>query len=454
MKCQLKPYQDYTKTWMIQHPYSGIFLGMGLGKTLATLSAYVELKDLYGLADKVLVIAPLSVAKHTWSDEIKKWDHLKHLKVSKILGSVQEREQALATPADVYLINRENVVWLVEKYRRNWPFKFVVIDELSSFKDSKAKRFRALKQVRPKIERLIGLTGTPASNSLIDLWPQLYLLDQGERLGKSKTKYTNTYFYPAQANGHIVYKYGLQPGAEQKIYDQIGDICVSMKTRHFLTLPPRIDNVVEVTLEPKERLLYDKLERDYILEASENNLEGTVVASNAAVLSNKLLQLANGAVYDDEKGVVNLHDQKLEALERIIEDSQGEPVLVFYNFKHDRDKILKRFKEAKDFDLKGNDLENWNNGKIPILLAHPQSAGHGLNLQAGGHIIVWYSLTWSLEFYQQANARLDRQGQQHSVIVNHIVAKDTVDERVMKVLAGKETRQDALLEAVKAKQVN
>ena len=434
----LHAYQEYAKNWILAHPYCGLLLDMGLGKTLTTLSAIDELKNIFGINYKILIIAPKKVAEETWSAEIEKWGF--DLTYSKVLGSTQKREQALAENADIYLINRENIVWLVEYYKMKWPFDFVVIDELSSFKSSKAKRFRALRKVRPKIERVVGLTGTPAPNSLIDLWPQMYLLDRGERLETSQTRYKNKYFYPDKQNGHIVYSWGLRPGSEEAIYGQIEDICISMKAKDYLKLPPRTDNVVRVQL--SNLATYKQMEQELVLDFKGQE----VTAANAAVLVNKLLQLANGAIYDDEKQVVSVHDDKLDALENIVEDSQGQPILVFYQYQHDLERIKARFPQAEELE----DLDRWNQGEIPILLCHPQSAGHGLNLQRGGHIIVWFGLTWSLEYYQQANARLDRQGQTEPVIVHHLVSQNTVDEKVLQVLQGKEEKQDMLLEAVKA----
>lgn len=444
MKAKLHPYQQYSADWIIEHPYSGLFLDMGLGKTLATLTALHELMKDFGLIDKVLVIAPLKVAQSTWPAEIHKWDQFSDFTYSVVVGTPKKRLTALEQSADIYITNRENVVWLVEHYGKAWPFSTVVIDELSSFKSPKSKRFKALRQVQPLMERVIGLTGTPAPNTLLDLWPQIYLLDRGERLGRTVTGYRNHYFYPAQANGHIVYSWQLQRGAEGAIYNKIGDICISMKKADYLKLPKRTDEVVKVALTAKERAAYDELERDSVLELG----DAEIVAANAAVLSNKLLQLANGAIYDEDKKVVTVHDAKLNALADLIEQANGQPVLVFYNFKHDRDRIMQLFPEA--VDLTADNVDDWNQGKIPILLAHPQSSGHGLNLQAGGHIIVWFSLTWSLEYYQQANARLDRQGQTQPVSVYHLLTEGTVDERVIKVLQGKAKGQDELLAAVKA----
>ena len=448
VEAKLHPYQKYAVQWIIDHPYCGLLLDMGLGKTLTTLTALEWMIDLLGGVKKALIIAPLSVAKNTWPAEVAKWDHTKHLTTSLVLGTEAKRIKALNQEADLYITNRENVTWLVNYYKRRWPFDTVVIDELSSFKSSNATRFRALRKVRPLMKRVIGLTGTPAPNSLMDLWPELYLLDQGERLGKTIGSYRRSYFHPGAGDGHIVYKWELDQGAEPKIYDAISDIAVSMKSGDYLKLPPRTDNTVEVELKPGQMKQYKQLESDFILEAEE---DGEITASNAAVLTNKLLQMANGAIYDDEKRVVHIHDQKLEALKSIIDEAQGQPVLVFYQYKHDLIRILEAIPEAKALDVKSDDIDRWNCGEIPVMLAQPQSAGHGLNLQQGGHIIVWFSLTWSLEYYQQANARLDRQGQTQPVIVHHLVAKDTIDEQVLKVLQGKAKGQNALLEAIKAR---
>ncbi|HAP4177390.1 TPA: DEAD/DEAH box helicase [Enterococcus faecalis] len=447
LKATLHPYQEYSKNFILDHPYCALLLDMGLGKTLSSLTAIDELLHTFEIIENVLVIAPLSVAEKTWTDEIEKWDHLQHLTFSKVLGNPKQREEALFKKADVYLINRENVEWLVNYYQRNWPFKTVIIDELSSFKSSSAKRFKALRKVRPKMERVIGLTGTPSPNSLMDLWAQMYLLDQGERLGKTITQYRNKYFAPAQKNGHIVYSWQLIPGAEEAIYNKISDICVSMKAKDYLQLPPRTENIIELDLNPTSWKQYKELEREYVLELEETD----VVASNAATLSNKLLQLSNGAVYDENGDGREIHQEKLNALERVIEDAQGQSVLVFYQYQHDLERIQARFKQAKALNVSDGDIEKWNEGKIPLLLAHPQSAGHGLNLPKGGHIIVWFGLTWSLEFYQQANARLDRQGQTQPVIIHHLVTKGTIDEQVIKALQAKEQGQSALMAAVKAK---
>lgn len=435
---RLHEYQEYARDWILEHSYCGLLLDMGLGKTLTTLSAIDELKNIFCEDHKILVIAPKKVAEETWSAEIEKWGF--DLTYSKVLGTTKQRIRALETEADIYLINRENATWLVEYFKTKWPFTFVVIDELSSFKSSKAKRFRALRKVRPKIKRLVGLTGTPAPNSLIDLWPQIYLMDRGERLETSQTRFKERYFTPDKRNGPIVYSWALKEGAEDEIYDKLEDICVSMKAKDYLNLPHRTDNVVPVKLSNLKE--YKQMESELVLE-----LKGKeITAANSAVLANKLLQLANGAIYDDEKNAVVIHDDKLEALENIVEDSQGQPILVFYQYQHDLERIKNRFPQAEELST----VDRWNEGKIPMLLCHPQSAGHGLNLQKGGHIIVWFGLTWSLEYYQQANARLDRQGQTEPVIVHHLVAENTVDEKVIRMLQNKEKNQNALLEAVKA----
>ncbi|MGM0940343.1 MAG: SNF2-related protein [Bacillota bacterium] len=439
-------YQEYAIQKIIDTPAAGLFLDMGLGKTVITLTALEELKNTYFDAGKILVIAPLRVAQDTWSRETAKWDHLQHITISKILGSRTQREKALKAEADVYVINRENVPWLVSMTGSEWPFDTVVIDELSSFKSSKSKRFRALRRVRPLMQRIIGLTGTPTPNGLHDLWAQLYLLDQGERLGRTITGYRDRYFTPGRRDGHIVYEWKQKDEAENRVYEKISDICVSMSAKDWLDLPERIERMVPVTLTASARKKYEKLEKDLLLPFEDSD----VTADTAAVLSNKLLQIANGAVYDENKDVQEVHHAKLDALEDLIEAANGKTILCFYTYKHDLSRIMKRFPEAKK--LEGlEDIEAWNKGEIPLLLTHPASAGHGLNLQDGGHNIVWFGLTWSLELYQQANARLDRQGQKERVIIHHLVAENTLDETVSSRLADKTAGQDALLEAVKAR---
>lgn len=443
-------YQKYAIEKIIELPICGLFLDMGLGKTVITLTAIEDLMYNRLEVDKVLVIAPLRVAKMTWGSEIEKWDHLKHLTISKVLGTEKQRLAALKKEADIYIINRENTEWLVSLYGRAWPFDMVVIDELSSFKSSKARRFRALRKVRPLIKRIVGLTGTPTPNGLIDLWPQMYLLDRGERLGKTITGYRQKYFIPNQRNWQtgVVYNYKLKEGAEKDIYEKIGDICVSMKAEDYLEVPELIEIPIEVEMSEKDYKKYEQMERDMLLPLSDQ--EESIEAMTAAALSNKLLQMANGAVYDENKKYHEIHTEKLKALEELIEAANGKPVIVYYNFKHDLMRIQSWFKEVRTLNTE-QDIKDWNEGKIPILLLHPASAGHGLNLQAGGNTIIWFGLNWSLELYQQANARLHRQGQTSVVSCYQIITKKTIDEDVIKAIKQKAAGQDALLEAVKAR---
>ncbi|CAI3209583.1 DEAD/DEAH box helicase [Clostridium neonatale] len=422
---------------------------MGMGKTVSSLTAIDNLLFL-GEANKILVIAPKRVTEDTWSTEVEKWDHLKHLRISIILGTPKQRMDAINKDADIYVINRENVEWIVSNYFKTWKWDTCIIDELSSFKSSKAKRFKALKKVRPYFKRIIGLTGTPAPNSLIDLWPQIYLLDGGERLGRTITGYRERYFVPGQTNGYVVYNYNLRPGAEEAIHQKISDICISMMAKDYLDMPERIDNKIMIDLPKKAKDQYKELEKELIINLDNED----ITAANSAVLTGKLLQMCNGAIYSEDKEVVEVHDKKLNALMDIIEAANGKPVLIFYSFKHDLTRIMEILKKnkLKGQELKGQeDIKKWNNGEIPILLLHPASAGHGLNLQYGGNIVVWFGLTWSLELYQQANARLHRQGQKETVIIHHIIAKGTVDEDVMAALSNKEINQNALLNAVKAR---
>ena len=392
---------------------------------------------------KVLVIAPLNVARTVWSEEAAKWDHTKHLRVSKVLGSNERvRMEALQQTADIYVINRENVAWLVGKLGRKWPFDMVVIDELSSFKSQKSERFKALRRVLPKVRRLVGLTGTPTPNGLLDLWAQIYLLDQGERLGRTMTTYRNTFFDAGSRNGHIVFEWKLKPFAEEAIYQKLEGLCVSMKSANHLTLPECVYNIVPVQLSA-EMMWYRQMKKEQVVELGGKD----ITAANAAAMTGKLLQITGGAIYDDAHGVEICGRVKLDMLEEIIESAQGKPVLVFYQFRHELPRLLERFPKAvalKD----AKDVERWNEGKIPVLLAHPASAGHGLNLQQGGHIAVWYTLTWNLEHYQQANKRLHRQGQKETVIIHHLVAKGTIDEKIMRVLEGKASVQDAVMEVL------
>lgn len=395
---------------------------------------------------KVLVIAPKRVAEDTWTREHRKWDHLKDLTVARVLGAPAQRRRALASDSDIYVIGRDNVVWLVEYYlklKQGWPFDMIVIDELSGFKNPQAKRFRALRKVAPAAKRIVGLTGTPSPNGLMDLWAEVYLLDRGERLGRTLGAYRERYFKAGAHNGYVVYKWIPIRGAKEEIERRISDICVSMSAADYLTLPKRIDNIIPVQLSPVELMKYRQLEKDQII-----SLEGEdIVAPNAAAVMTKLLQLANGNVYSAEGAVVPFHDKKVEALAEIV-DTSGSPVLVFYSFKHDLDAIQKAIPEARILNNE-KDIADWNDGKVQVLLAHPASVGFGLNLQDGGHTIVWYGPTWSLELYQQANARLCRQGQQKPVIIHHLIAEGTVDEQVMRALESKDTSQAALLAALK-----
>jgi SNF2 family DNA or RNA helicase len=445
MKATLHPYQEYSVKHIKDNPAAGLLLEMGMGKSLSTLTAISDMMMTGEDLGKILVIAPLAVAKNTWPAEIEKWDHTKHLDYSLVLGSEKERRAALSRKADLYITNRENVLWLVEEYGKRWPFKTVVIDELSSFKSSKAKRFRALRQVRPLIKRIVGLTGTPAPNSLLDIWSQMYLLDRGERLEKFVTRYREKYFYPVQQNGNIVYKYGLKAGAADEIYNKIGDICVSMRAKDHLKLPGRIDNTVHVYFEDEEMREYKRFMREKVLELDDKAL----VASNAAVLAGKLLQFTGGAVYT-EKGYTEVNDTKINTIKGMFEEAQGEPMIICYQYRHELERLKEVLPEAVPFDIKTDCVERWNRGEISALLVHPAQAGHGLNLQAGGHTLVWYTLPWSLEQYQQTNARLDRQGQTETVVVHHLVAKGTIDERVMQVLGAKAGGQDDLMQALQA----
>jgi SNF2 family DNA or RNA helicase len=415
---------------------------MGLGKTVITLTAIEELMCDRFEVSRVLVIAPLRVAEDTWSRESEKWDHLKHLRIAKILGSAADRIRALKKSADIYVINRENVVWLVEYLEENrirWPFDMVVIDELSSFKNNQAKRFKALKKMRPMMDRIVGLTGTPAANSLIDLWAEMYLLDRGERLGRTLTAYRGNWFRPGYSNGPIVYKWEPRRGALEDITKRIADITVSMKAEDYLTLPDKIETTISVQLDEKAMGAYREMERESLME-----LEGEeIVALDAAAVVSKLLQVANGFIYDQTHRAISVHEAKLDALAEIIEAANS-PVLVFYNFQADKDAILARFHDARTLENDAT-IEDWNRGRIRLLLAHPASAGYGLNLQDGGHIMAWYGLPWSLEQYLQAVARLQRQGQKYPVMVYHIIAKGTVDEQVVRSLSAKDVTQSALI---------
>ena len=435
-------YQKRAVSFILENEAAGLFLEMGLGKTVITLTAIEELMCDRFEVSRVLVIAPLRVAEDTWSRESEKWDHLKHLRIAKILGSAADRIRALKKSADIYVINRENVVWLVEYLEENrirWPFDMVVIDELSSFKNNQAKRFKALKKMRPMMDRIVGLTGTPAANSLIDLWAEMYLLDRGERLGRTLTAYRGNWFRPGYSNGPIVYKWEPRRGALEDITKRIADITVSMNAEDYLTLPDKIETTISVQLDEKAMGAYREMERESLME-----LEGEeIVALDAAAVMSKLLQVANGFIYDQTHRAISVHEAKLDALAEIIEAANS-PVLVFYNFQADKDAILARLHDARTLENDAT-IEDWNRGRIRLLLAHPASAGYGLNLQDGGHIMAWYGLPWSLEQYLQAVARLQRQGQKYPVMVYHIIAKGTVDEQVVRSLSAKDVTQSALI---------
>ena len=443
---EFKPhgYQQQMIEYIDTHPVAALFLDMGLGKTVITLTAIKNLMYDSFEVKKVLVIAPLRVARDTWPNEIEKWNHLQDLRYSVVVGNQIERQSALKQEVEIYIINRENVTWLIEKSGYQFDFDMVIIDELSSFKSHAAKRFKSLLKVRPFIERIVGLTGTPSSNGLMDLWAQFRILDKGERLGRFITHYRQRYFDPNQRNGMVIYSYKPKPEAEEAIYNKIEDITVSMKAEDHLDMPDFITNEVVVRLSDKERKVYDEMRKEMIVEVKDKEID----AINAASLSNKLLQMASGSVYDEQKESVWLHDRKLDVLEDLVEAANGKPLLVVYWFKHDLTRITQRF-DVKVLKTQ-QDFQDWNKGLIPIALIHPASAGHGLNLQAGGSTLVWFSLTWSLELYQQTNARLYRQGQKESVVVHHIITEDTIDEDVMKALRLKDKFQNQLMEAVKA----
>lgn len=438
-------YQAYAIDYIETHPVAAVLLDMGLGKTVISLTAIADLLFDSFEAHRVLVVAPLRVARDTWPAEINKWEHLKHLTYAVAVGTVKERKAALAANADITIINRENLGWLIDSSGFDFNYDMVIIDELSSFKNHTSKRFQSLMKVRPKVKRIIGLTGTPSSNGLMDLWAEFKLLDFGERLGRFITHYRNNYFIPDKRNGEIIYSYKPMPYAEDAIYRKISDITISMKSTDHLQMPELITSQYEVQLSEDEETRYKELKADFILELP----EGEVTAANAASLTGKLSQLANGAIYDDEGNIVEFHDRKLDALEDIIESANGKPLLVAYWFKHDLQRIKKRF-DVREIKT-SKDIIDWNNGNIPVAIIHPASAGHGLNLQAGGSTLVWFGLTWSLELYQQTNARLWRQGQTSgTVIIEHIITKGTIDERILKALSLKEVTQNALIDAVKA----
>ena len=443
-------YQSYAESVILDKPNVGLFLDMGLGKTVITLTALQELKYNRWAINKTLIIAPKKVAEDTWQKEAAKWDHLQSLRIVGVLGTAKQRQEALDTPADIYVINRENTQWIVDYYGSRWPFDAVVLDESSSFKNHQAKRFKALRTVRPKINRMIELTGTPNPHGLMDLWSQIFLLDGGKRLGRTISVYRDIYFVPDKRNRTTIFSYAPKPGAEEEIQNRISDICISMKASDYLDLPELVYEDIPVVLDSKAQKAYRELERDMILEIDDEE----ITANNAAALSGKLLQLCNGAVYDEDHEVVQVHDCKLEAFLEAVEQLNGQHAIVCYYFNHDRDRLLKAlekrglrvrvYKDAKDKD-------DWNSGNIDLLLIHPASCSYGLNLQEGGHHIIWFGLTWNLEEYQQANKRLHRQGQEYPVIVHHMIVKGGRDEDVIKSLESKDKVQESLLESLKAR---
>lgn len=430
----------------------GLFLDMGLGKTVTTLTAIKDLKYNRFQVRKVLVIAPKKVAEGTWTKEKDKWDHTKMLRVSPVLGSLPKRIRALNTPADIYIINRENVVWLVDYYRNAWPFDMVVVDESSSFKSHTAKRFKALASMGGHIDRLVELTGTPSPNGLNDLWSQVFLLDGGERLGKKYTQFRERYFDPGDRGNNVIYNYKVKPGSESSILERISDICISMKSEDYLQLPDVTYNQIPVILDPKSSKAYYDLEAKMVLALPE--AEEEISVTSAAALSNKLLQLANGALYDEDHNVHEIHNCKIEAFMELIESLQGKPALVFYNYQHDRERILKALKNSglRVRELKTTqDEDDWNNRDIDILLTHPASSAYGLNLQQGGNYVIWFGLNWNYELYTQANKRLHRQGQKEKVIIHHLVCSGTRDEDVMQALERKDDVQNWVMESLKAR---
>lgn len=450
MKYEPHNYQKYAIDYIEEHPISAVLLDMGLGKTSITLTALNDLLFDSFEAHRILVIAPLRVARDTWPAEADKWDHLQNLICSIAVGPESERRAALIKPADIYIINRENVQWLIEESKLPFNFDTVVVDELSSFKNHQAKRFRSLMKVRPMVKRIIGLTGTPSANGLMDLWAEFRLLDMGARLGRFISHYRLAYFMPDKRNGQVIFSYKPLPGAEQRIYEKISDITISMRSTDLLKMPELVSSEYTVRLSDEERQRYDELKSDLVLQIP----DGEITAANAAALTGKLCQMANGAIYSEDGDTITIHDRKLDALEDIIEAAGGKPLLVAYWFKHDLARITDRLQKLHVPFSKldsADSIQRWNIGELPVALIHPASAGHGLNLQSGGSCIVWFGLTWSLELYQQTNARLWRQGQNaETVVVQHIVVKGTIDERILKVLSKKDSTQTALIDAVKA----
>ena len=451
MRYEPHDYQRYATNYLLSHPIAALLIQMGLGKSVMAMSAVVDLLFDFFVIRKVLIIAPLRVAQITWPNEIKKWDHLRILKYSLVVGSQAQRHKSMAANADIYITNRESVPWLCENYPEFFDSEtMIIVDELSSFKNQQSKRFKALMKIRSKVNRIVGLTGTPTSNGLMDLFAEIKLLDMGERLGRFIGRYREAYFKPDKMNGPIVYSYKPQAGAEEAIYKKISDIVISMKAIDHLQMPKLINTEYEVILSEDEESRYDELKTQLVLDMP----DGEITAANAASLSNKLCQMASGAIYNDDGDYYRIHDRKLDALEDIIESMNGSPLLCAYWFKHDLERITERLSEKRiDFEVLTSEdaIRRWNEGKVTVGLIHPASAGHGLNLQDGGSNMVWFSLTWSLELYQQTVARLWRQGQSSgTVVVTHIISKGTIDQKVMKALSSKETTQTALIDAVKA----
>lgn len=444
------PYQQYCIDSIIYNRAVGLFLDMGLGKTVITLTAIYDLRYNRWEVMKPLIIAPKKVAEATWTTEAKKWEHLKMMRVIPVLGTEKQRIRALATPADVYVINRENVQWLVEHFKNAWPFDMVVLDESSSFKNSRSKRFKAMKLVRSRIKRIVELTGTPSSNGLEDLWAQIFLLDGGARLGKTLGAFRDIYFIPGKRNRTTIFNYEPKEGSFEVIKQAISDICISMKASDYLLLPDVMHNDIPVALDSKAQKAYAELETELLLQVDEN----TITAGSAGVLTGKLLQLCNGAIYDEDKRAVKIHDCKIDAFLELVEQLNGQHALVFYNFQHDRDRL---FEALAKYNLRvrvysqAKDEIDWNNGEIDILLAHPASCGYGLNLQQGGHHAIWFGLTWSLEQYEQANKRLHRQGQEHPVVIHHLIVQGGMDESVIEALESKGNMQDSLMNALRVR---
>ena len=444
------PYQQYCIDSITYNRAVGLFLDMGLGKTVITLTAVHELRYNRWEVAKPLIIAPKKVAEATWTTEAAKWDHLKMMRIVPVFGTVQQRLRALATPADAYVINRENVQWLVEHFKNSWPFDMVILDESSSFKNPSSKRFKAMKLVRSRIKRIVELTGTPSSNGLEDLWAQIYLLDEGARLGKTMGAYRDRYFIPGKRNRTTIFSYTPKDGSFDMIKQAISDICISMKAEDYLTLPDVIFNDIPVALDAAAAKAYSQLENDLLLQVDEN----MITAQSAGVLTGKLLQLCNGAIYDEDRNAVKIHDCKVDAFLELVEQLNGQHALVFYNFQHDRDRLLEalsKYSLRVRVYSQAKDEADWNNGEIDILLAHPASCGYGLNLQQGGHHAVWFGLTWSLEQYEQANKRLHRQGQEHPVVIHHLVVQSGMDAAVLEALTGKADMQNALMDALRVR---